>query len=88
MKTYKRHRTLDEVQKLCDEQGVELRRQLYDDGGDFVSLHGPDTMVLYSPNFGRFLGEHQGMYFTSNRDHPEAWYQALLNFFYTDEDPK
>ncbi len=108
MKRFKRHRTLDEIQALCDVHGIELQRRLFDKGSDFVSLHAPAFMILYDPTLGRFQGEQYVrknprisytqvpafenedcdiVYFNSNRDQPDDWYQALLNFFYTDEDP-
>lgn len=87
MKKFKRHRTLEEVQALCDAQGVELRRRLYDEGKDFVSLHSVDALVIYAPDLGRFQGMRNGESFSHERDQPDDWYQALVNFFYTDEDP-
>lgn len=87
MKQFKRHRTLNEIQELCDLQGVELRRRLFDAGNDFVSLHSPGVLVLFDPVFGRFQGEYGDISFSSGRDRPDSWYQALVNFFYTDEDP-
>jgi len=89
MKTFKRHRTLDEIQEMCDLQGVELRRRLYDyEGNDFVSLHSPGIVVLYDPQLGRFQGQCDELHFDHRQDRTEDWYAALLNFFYTDEDVK
>ncbi len=91
MQMFEGHRTLDAIQRLCDEQGVELRREKYDRGDDYISLHTPGVIVCYDPIFGRFIGsvemEGQKVHFSSDIDCPDDWYQALLNFFYIGAKP-
>lgn len=91
MKTYKRHRTLSEVIAQCKDQNIELRTKLFEEGNDHISLHRGRSVTLYAPFNGRFLGIYDTpkgkVTFNSDVDIDEPWYQALVEFFYTDEDP-
>ncbi len=87
MKTYLRHRTVDELQALCERDGVQLLRDRYDDeGSDYVSLHWQGGNCMFNAVNGRFWGAHVGFIFDSNADQPQPWYPKLLDFFYTNED--
>jgi len=95
MKTYKRHRLASEVLELAKARGIAVDTLKFDRGGDHLVLHmdGPDDWtvpVMYNVVSGRFFyaGEgypHFGSDPAFSRD-GEPWFDALLDFFYTDEE--
>lgn len=91
MKTFARHRTLDEITALCEERGFPIDTHAYENhASDWVRLHfahdGQGWEILYCPFNGRFLGRHgpANAIFTesSAKLDSEPWYQALLDFLY------
>jgi hypothetical protein len=85
MKTFARHKTLEEVQAQCAELGVPLDLRLLEGGDDCVTVGHPDHgHAVYNVTNGRFFGKSDlGLDFSSDEaeydDH--EWYQQLLNFF-------
>lgn len=85
MKTFARHKTLEEVQAQCEALGVPLDMRLYEGGDDCVTVGDPENgYAIYNVVNGRFFGKNDlGLDFNSDDscydDH--GWYQQLLNFF-------
>ncbi|MBI3445604.1 MAG: hypothetical protein HY055_09650 [Magnetospirillum sp.] len=101
MKTYTRHKTLDEVKNACKQAGFVLDTSGYDERGldhvivDFV--HGDVTYQVFYASFnGRFFGKEKGSedctenYFSSDNGDLDIlpWFRALLDFFYVGETPE
>ncbi len=73
----------------------EIDTTMYDKGGDRVVVSGiwEDEIcdVLYAPELGTFLGQlGDGTMFSSNNAvlDDEPWFQAMLAFFYSFNQPK
>ncbi len=79
MKTFKRHRTVDDLRTLASEQGAGLRDENYQKGSDLACLAGMHPME-------RQLVVDAIIEFNSDQERNEPWFVDLLNFFYTDED--
>ncbi len=91
MKTFRRHRTVEELRTLCQQQGLGFDDDYYRAGGDRVLVRGGGAAVSFNTVNGRFVGSTpDGTVFNSaHTEHEEeTWFQAFLNFFYTDEWPK
>ena len=94
MRTFKGHRTLDEVMAQCVTEGIDLDVSRYiNDGSDYVVLRAPAITVLYSVFNGRFFGtvpaipgKQEQIEFNSDEDRSDDWYQRVVEFFYTDEE--
>jgi len=91
-KTWKRCKSLAEIEQQCKEQNLVLKHEMYQRGeSDYVmvsSQTGPD-IVMFRPFNGRFFGEtDQGQRFSSDttENDREPWFLALLEFFYSNEE--
>jgi len=91
MKTFKRHKTFDEVVAQCREQGVYCDIFPYvRQGADTICIGAPARTrgvgwAIYNVTNGCFRGEtpHGTLFDSSNPEHGrEPWMQALLAFFY------
>lgn len=91
MKTYQRFRTPAELFDLAQQQGVEYSAKNFREGSDYLMfrLPGPDGIcsVLFGTHNGRFFCADEGFsYFNSGEQHDgKPWFDALLDFFYTNE---
>lgn len=92
MKKFKGHRTLDQVQQACQEQGLGFDRTAYDEGNDYVRIIGTfagiSVVLYYSSWNGKFMGTlPSGVTFDSDSDEHDGlpWFDALLEFFYVEE---
>ena len=93
MKKFKRHRTFEEVRDLCKKQGVPFsdhRHRIHGDDSVVVGkiAAGHHGYAIFNTFNGRFFGltpdgEHFSSY--SGRHDKQPWFQALLNFFYTND---
>lgn len=93
MKVFKRHRTSTEIKTLAEPLGIEVDTRAYDKGSAHIILRTPAVEVLFNVANGRFFGaipaipgKQSEIHFNSDNDRADAWYQALVNFFYTDEE--
>lgn len=93
MKTFARHRTLDELRILCAEQGIEIDSRKHDDAGsDHVVLEGvidnTPFKLLFSTFNGTFFGEAGGgAPFNESSDlDDEPWFSDLLDLLYVPKD--
>lgn len=91
---FTRHRTADEVIAQCRAQGLEIDTRPFERGSDHLVIKTPAAGVFFNTVSGRFFGsipaiagKQPEVHFNSDHDVPEAWYQTLVEFFYTDEDP-
>lgn len=91
-KTWKRCKSLAEIEQQCKEQDLALSQEKYQRGeSDYVTVstkHGTD-LVLFCPFNGRFFGHtDQGVRFSCDdyENDNEPWFQALLEFFSSDEE--
>ena len=89
MKTFQRHRTLDELKALCAEKSLTLNTDRYDrDGSDYVLVSGgfagQTADVLYCTVNGRFFGTLAGgRKFTETAPcDGQAWFDAILDLVY------
>jgi hypothetical protein len=94
MMTFSRHRTPNEIRKLCDERGFPYSQGQFDRGSDHVSFmfrYRTITLkVCYNTvngcAFGEFWrGEHgERTWFTTRGVQHESrpWFKALLAFIY------
>ena len=93
-KQYGRHRTGEEVIELAKAQGVKVDGSKYEAGGDHVVVHlpGPDgepVMVLFNAFSGRFFHapEGGGGFSSDEKLDGQPWFDAMLEFFYTETVP-
>jgi len=80
-------RSLTEIKQLCAEQNVPLDDTRHKRFADDHVLVGDKTSgyALFNTFNGRFFGKTpEGVSYSSDSDthENEAWFQALLNFFY------
>lgn len=93
METFKRHRTADEIITKCKAEDITFDACKYREGSDHIVMYlpGPNGRrcpVLFNVFNGRFFCAADGFpHFSSDKDQDDAWYQAMLDFFYTNEDP-
>lgn len=96
MRTFKRHKTFEEVKALCKEQGLFINDALYlHRGYDTVVIKrfvASRDQVIYNTTNGRFYGtasvDGQTVQFHSDDKRDGApWFDALLDFFYVEKDP-
>jgi hypothetical protein len=91
MKQFDQVKTLDQIRQQCEDCGL-----IFDDLGhrydasDYVTIRTPGckAVVVWSTWNGVFAGAtDRGIRFhSSSTDHEnEPWFQALLNFFYTEK---
>lgn len=88
MKTFARHRTFNEVKALCKAQGLKFDDHVYKAGGDMVFVTGGGCTVAFNCATGWFCGrtpDYIEFNSTDNDHEKEPWFQALLAFFYTDD---
>jgi hypothetical protein len=96
MKTYKRHRTPEELKAACKAAGLKYSQAKFDRGdSDYITFdfkHGKATLHVCMSTFnGRAFGELEGVkghsWFStsSTEDERKHWFQALLAFIYTNE---
>lgn len=86
---FSRHRTHDEVQKLCKKLKVPFDDTLYRERGFDTVLIGSKGrgFVIYNCWNGRFFGTtDRGVRFTSDqsRHDKQPWMVKLLHFFYVE----
>jgi hypothetical protein len=94
MKTYNRHRTSAEVLAASRAQNILVDTERFDQGWDHLLLFmpGPNGLrcpVLYNVCNGRFFCASEGYpQFSSDQAQYDGqpWFDALLDFFYTNED--
>lgn len=93
MKTFKRHKTFDEIVDQCRTQKLYLDAESYFlEGGDTICVGAPSSglgWVIFNTFNGRFFGKtDKGIEFSSDTDEhdKEPWMQALLNFFYVEKE--
>lgn len=86
MKTFKRHKSYDEIKAQCKALGLTLNDRNFKRGWDNIVVTGEGAAVLYNTFNGRFSGStnHQEV-FNSNQDRKEPWFLTLLDFFYTNK---
>lgn len=102
MKTFARHRTMEELRAMVAEvPGLTICTKAYDKGSDFIRV-GADApnwnelgYVLFNPMNGRFVGckpvakDGERKLFTSDeRLDGEPWFAALLDIFYVEKGAK
>ncbi len=89
MKTFARHKTLEEIEAQCAALNVPLDKRLYDGGDDCVTVGNPDSgYAIYNVVNGRFFGKTDlGIDFSSDEpDYDEhEWFAQLLNFFMAEQ---
>ena len=96
MKTYARHRRLDELKQLCASQGITVNTDRHDDpkvASDFVALRGvfcgTTVFMVYSVINGCFAGEAAGGQRFSERSplDGEGWFDAILDLLFVPKVP-
>lgn len=88
MRTSKRHKTLAEIKAQCKAQGLEFHDKAYKAGSDCITVRGGGGHATFNTVTGWFCGTtDRGVSFDSHNTHHEnePWFQALLDFFYTDD---
>jgi hypothetical protein len=91
MKTFKGSKRLDVILRQCREQKVHVDRRQFDRGADHIVLEKGGAQVFYNVFNGRFFGAVMidGSLVKFNSDasvfDKKPWFQALLDFFYTDD---
>jgi hypothetical protein len=88
VRTFKRHKTYDEIRKQCRMLRLDLNDQKYRvDHWDTIMVSGGGGHVIYNTFNGRFFGKtDRGVAFTSDetKHDKKPWMQAILNFFYAE----
>lgn len=88
MRRFKRHKTVAEIAAQCTAQGLTLDVADYEQGGDCIKISGGGAEVVYNEAIGWFIGTSDtGVKFDSNNalHESEGWFQALLEFFYSND---
>lgn len=90
MKKFAGRKTVNQIRQQCAEQGIKLNMGLYDKGSDYLVVHLPGRdgvaiPVMYSTVSGRFFHSAPGSGGFSSDEGLDglAWFDALLEFFYT-----
>lgn len=95
MKTFARHRRLDELKQLGAERGITINTDRHDNpriASDFVTLTGEfadkKLTVVYSVFNGNFYGRTEdGLTFTHGSLHDdEPWFADLLNLVFVSQE--
>lgn len=90
-KTFAGNKPIATIFEQCQAQGLEVVRTSYDRGGDHIGISGGGCTVVYNVFNGRFWGDTpSGDEFSSDSvaHETDAWFQALLAFFYAEADPR
>lgn len=91
MKTFKGSKRLDVILRQCRKQKVHVDRKQFDKGADHIVLEKGGAQVFYNTFNGRFFGAamigESLVKFNSDASvfDKKPWFQALLDFFYTDD---
>lgn len=93
MKTYARIKSVEEIRKQCEELGVNIDTEGYMRGLDHIVLSSPGVQVFYNSFNGHFFGSVSSttrvVLLTTHFTHESeldgtSWFDALLNFFYSE----
>lgn len=85
MKTFARHKSVDEILGQCSAGGIPIDISKYvKDGHDHIVVGAEPAVVFYNTFNGRFFGTTpEGVSFSSDSElDGTPWFDALLNFFY------
>jgi hypothetical protein len=87
MRTFVRHKSVEEIAEQCEAAGVQLDRSSFERGGDYIYLTSPGVTVGFNTFNGRFFGKTpEGVQFSSDdRRDGIKWFDALLDFFYSEQ---
>ncbi len=91
MRKFKGSKRFEIIVTQCEQQGVALDRKRFDQGADHIVLKKGGATVFYNTFNGRFFGSamigKRTVTFNSDSErHTGApWFNALLEFFYTDD---
>lgn len=95
MKTFAGNKTLATIKQQCELAGIQFDDDRFNAGDDHVTIRTRANdnslgVVVYNTVNGNFTGiTDQGVHFSSrSTEHEdEAWFQALLTFFYQEKAP-